>query len=387
VKFTFARYALPLLLIVSISASAQTGKPKVGVLNFQSSQQDSMLAIQANVALMSALVGSGKLEVLDHSTMVQDFLSGTARQHAERERFLETLRGESCNETQCLIDIGFALETRYMVAGTVSRWQNSTTIAVRLVDVSTTSILAYPSETVQGDPIASLATSARAIAEDIVQALPGEVYLVGLPDDATIWIDNVETTWRPERQLPITPGRHNIRAERSGFFGVTKRVDVEYGEPKYVHFKLRQFSRGGATLRSLMLPGWGQIYSDRKIRGALYLALEAGAIGALGFAIQQSNSANTAYDVAKLEYFGLTAGHPDHEFISKRKAMVDKWDDVQSARNVGYASLAALALVHVVSALDATVGFPDLASVRIVERPHGGKTTERNIAIALSLGF
>jgi hypothetical protein len=371
-------------ILCGSGAVAQVSKPRIGIMNLEAESANAPLARQATVALTAALVGTRMFEVLDQSGMVQEFVTGAARQHAERERLLETLRGEACTETQCLADLGYALEARFMVTGNLTGTQRSATVAVRLVDVFSTSILAYPTRALPSEGgAASLNALMAEVAADLVRALPGEVHLWGFPMDANVLVDGKAITWRHERPLDLAPGRHEILARRSGFVEATTTVDVEYGAPIERELALERKGAATAMFRSLAFPGLGQFYGDRPARGTFYLIAELAALGGVGYTVYANIAANSDYDDATAEYTGLTGANVTQtQFDAARAKMTDAYDKTKSSNQLALIAVGAFAGLHVVNVLDAWIGFPDLSNVRIVERPGGASMIQLRIELA-----
>lgn len=369
-------------MLCGSQAVAQVSKPRIGVMNIEAEAVNAPLARQATVALTAALVGTRMFEVLDQSGMVQEFVTGTARQHAERERLLETLRGEVCTETQCLADLGYALEARFMVTGNLTGTQRSATVAVRLVDVFSTSILAYPTRTISSNAAGAVNSLMSEIATDLVHALPGEVHLFGLPADAAVSVDGKQVTWRSDRPLDLAPGRHEILARRRGFGGASTTVDVEYGAPVERQLALERKSALAATGRSLVFPGLGQFYSERSGRGTFYLVLELAALGGVGYTVYANTQANSDYDDAKAEYLNIGSNATQEQFDAARARMNDAYDKTASTSQLALIAVGAFAGLHLVNVIDAWIGFPDLSNVRIVERRDGTSMIQVRIELA-----
>ena len=357
------------LLTLAQIATAQMHGPRVGVMDLEPATGDSMFTEEASIALTAALVRTRNLEVLDQSALVQEYLTGTVRRQVEREELLQTIGVESCSETQCLAELGAEVGARFMIAGTVSRRANATTIGVRMVDVFERRILAYPTKNYGGDALGALDRAMSAIAADIVGAIPGILHLTGVPADATILVDGEERTWQADRALNITPGRHHIQALRDGFFDVSSRVDVEYGEPVYEDLAMRPKSQLSAGTRSLIVPGLGHYYSGRPVRGTAYLMLEVAALAGAVYGFRQFTDASDLYESAKTDYEGMAKlEYTQPEIDGARELMYTRYDESRSARSLAISLLAGLAAVHIVSSLDAVLGFPDIRNVRIVQR-------------------
>jgi hypothetical protein len=252
------------------------------------------------------------------------------------------------------------------------------------VDVFSTSIVLYPTRKYRGDAVASLDTSATSIAAELVRALPGEVFLYGLPTDATILVDEKPAAWRRDRPLDLAPGRHDIRVRRVGFGEALAQVDVEYGTPVYRDLSLGRKSRTTAMLRSLFVPGLGQFYSERSGRGTFYLIVELAALGGVGYTAYANTAANSDYDDAKSTYLSPPEGSAvtQAQLEVYHRKMTDAYDRTGSTSQLNLVALGAFAALHLADILDAGIGFPDLDRVQIVPKPSGATVIQVRIQLA-----
>jgi hypothetical protein len=126
---------------------------------------------------------------------------------------------------------------------------------------------------------------------------------------------------------------------------------------------LRRVSPGGAFRRSLAIPGWGQAYVGRPIRGVVV----AGAVGGLATSIVLSNNRYVrlrhAYLYVSREDFDPTTPDSTNEYVRYYDAWVDSGTPAaadarsrrDSARRLRDISVLGTALVYVLQALDAYV--------------------------------
>lgn len=132
-----------------------------------------------------------------------------------------------------------------------------------------------------------------------------------------------------------------------------------------------------------MFLGLGQFYSDRSVRGTLYLVLELASLGGVGYTAYASIAANSDYDDAKAECTGLTGANVTQaELDAARRKMTDAYDKTKSTSQMGLIAFGAFAGLHLANVLDAGIGFPDLSNVRIVELPGGASIIEVRIQLA-----
>jgi TolB-like protein len=117
-------------------------------------------------------------------------------------------------------------------------------------------------------------------------------------------------------------------------------------------------SAGGAALRSLAMPGWGQIYNGDTARGVTYLTLFAGAAGtAIASAVLGSG--------AEDEYTENTAAT-----VSRRQDANDHYD------RVNYALIAG-GVIWAAAVVDAWLTGRDVRLVRVPEAGEGGPAAAR----------
>jgi hypothetical protein len=125
----------------------------------------------------------------------------------------------------------------------------------------------------------------------------------------------------------------------------------------------RRVSPGGAFRRSLAIPGWGQVYVGRPIRGVVV----AGAVGGLATSIVLSNNRYVrlrhAYLYVSREDVDPTVPDSTNEYVRYFDAWIDSGTpaatDARSrrdgARRLRDISVLGTALVYVLQALDAYV--------------------------------
>lgn len=107
----------------------------------------------------------------------------------------------------------------------------------------------------------------------------------------------------------------------------------------------------GTVLRSVVLPGWGQFYTDHPVRGGVFLGLAALSAGALVWAIlNYSDKADvvTSFDEGRNVVSGET---PAEYGMRKQEAISDK-NGAGTAVNV---SIGVLAGVWIVNGVDAAI--------------------------------
>ena len=139
-----------------------------------------------------------------------------------------------------------------------------------------------------------------------------------------------------------------------------------YNSPTDARIALPRKRKSGAVVRSLLFPGLGHFYSGRSGRGVLYLLAELAVAGGTGYAIELGRRAREDYHDAKTAYLSLPDGLDQPAYDNARSGMVRKWDETRTMRRYQIVGLCALAGIHALNVLDATIWFPP---------PYGVETT------------
>ena len=130
------------------------------------------------------------------------------------------------------------------------------------------------------------------------------------------------------------------------------------GIPDYSAAAVKAKSKTGALMRSMVLPGFGQLYSGRKISGFSFLLLEAGIIGMAAKSNSDYASFQTEYDTQLANYNAATVPAD----IASYKALVDQArTDMTGANDQLTLFSAAAGGLWLINAIHAFLTGPDLA--------------------------
>ncbi len=148
----------------------------------------------------------------------------------------------------------------------------------------------------------------------------GGVIFTSVPDGAVVELygDHVlrgVTPWVLERGLS---GTYEIVAYKTGFEewrGVTVLSETKRDS---IHIRLTMKTVVGAGLRSAVLPGWGQFYSEKTTKGVIFLAAEAVAVGGLIWADSKRSDSERNYKNAVRDY----------QEADQIEDIDDAWDEV-----------------------------------------------------------
>jgi hypothetical protein len=171
-------------------------------------------------------------------------------------------------------------------------------------------------------------------------------------------------TLRGEYQLAgVTPvtfsqklyGVYKLVADRGGYERYETTIVLVGDQPQTIEFSLVTKTRFKAAFRSLLIPGWGQMYNGQKWRGALYTGSAVLSLAALFVVDQDFRDKRDDYDDMLATY------NSERSIAEKRrlKPILDSRQqdayDAESSRRV-FAGIAAF--VWLFNVVDAAVFFP-----------------------------
>jgi TolB-like protein len=207
--------------------------PSLPVMQFDAQNgADPKLAILANDAASESLRDLNVFKVIS-SEDIKRILS------FQRDKALAS--GGSCNEDQCLAEIGGALGADYMVSGKLTRIDKQLKLELQLFNNAKAKVENAVSQENLTDE-RSLVEAAKLLARRVVAPLldkhAGQLFLTVSDqgaDGATIDIDGkvVGTTVPPGIQAPPVPlgwGPHHVIVKKEGFLSYEKDVQIDEGQ-------------------------------------------------------------------------------------------------------------------------------------------------------------
>jgi TolB-like protein len=178
-----------------------------------------------------------------------------------------------CASDECAAEVGAMLGVEYMISGAIGKLGDTYTIDAKMFSVATGAAESMKSITYSGK-VDGLIVEIEILAWDI---------------------------------LSLEPPKELKRKQRQGI-------------PNYNEVAIKSKSKAGAMMRSVVLPGFGQLYSGRKISGFSFLLLEAGMIGLVSKSNSDYASFQTEYDTQLANYNAATVPAD----IASFKALVDQ---------------------------------------------------------------
>ena len=152
-------------------------------------------------------------------------------------------------------------------------------------------------------------------------------------------------------------GQYDIKASKLGFQKLQRTVTFSGNVPSEVQLSLVPKTRLKSVGRSLLVPGWGQFYSDRKTVGVVYSTLTALSVISLVKTYQDYLIASRDYENAlgKVQLGGFSYA----DRLGLYEDVDSEWKNLQQKEDKLYANIAIVAGVWVLNIIDSFFFFPN----------------------------
>jgi hypothetical protein len=179
------------------------------------------------------------------------------------------------------------------------------------------------------------------------------------PSGATVYLKgDFEYIAKTPANLPSNlSGQYKAKVTRPGYESWKGNLTFIPGNANNFNIDLKRKTRLKAGFRSLLIPGWGQIYSGNTTRGGIITLSAAIAAGGLYFLDKDYQDKRSDYDIASQAY---RDSNSSIEEKIRLKAIMDKqqkraYNAETDRRNAFYL----LAGIWSYNLLDALIFFPD----------------------------
>ena len=185
--------------------------------------------------------------------------------------------------------------------------------------------------------------------------------------DPTEWMDK-----KFEKRLPISgqkfiEGTYAMDINKLGYEKYHMRFEVAMGDFPKFDIDLKQKNPRKAFIRSLLIPGRGQLYAfdvehkGRLTMGLTYFVSTLSFVGFSGALWDQFFKARDVYDLSALDYQNSVEVE---EILSKQTTMISKYDLMNEKRSNAVLVSSLTAGIWIINALDAFIFFPKEYKVR-----------------------
>jgi len=160
------------------------------------------------------------------------------------------------------------------------------------------------------------------------------------PKESQVNINDLE--YKNGELINLAVGDYLAEISRPGFLDKTINFNIQYNQGKKISVHLTRKTLSNAFKRSF-IPGWGQFYQEKTLRGWLYPLLFAGAATGSYFYYEKYNNDLDAYNLAAENYDNA---FDEDEIIYYRKQMDDAYDTAIGTKNIRNAFYISTALIY-----------------------------------------
>jgi hypothetical protein len=154
-------------------------------------------------------------------------------------------------------------------------------------------------------------------------------------------------------------GRYHIKAYKIGYETFDAKMQLLNKLGDIMTFRLQPKTPFKAFYRSLVVPGWGQFYSERGLIGSVFLGAAAGALFYLAKNEEKYQDAVIDYEQASARLDGSGASVDDQQEIMKELQSFEK--TLQEDMNRRDTSLYIAGGIWLLNILDSVLFFPNHA--------------------------
>jgi TM2 domain-containing membrane protein YozV len=224
------------------------------------------------------------------------------------------------------------------------------------------------------------ASMALAEEEGTVTPSGGAFSLYSKPSGALIYVSgDYDFVGHTPCQLPFgLVGTYKVKALKRGYETWSTKVTLVGDRQNSLYIKLISKSRFKAAWRSLLFPGWGQFYSNRKTKGVILGVLNTTSLLATINSYKNYEDAKDDYEQALSQY---RRARVVDEIPRLRKEMEKRAREADQAYELRTAFTAAAAILWVYNVMDAVFFFPrykediyERATPLITGQVHQGQT-------------
>jgi hypothetical protein len=168
-------------------------------------------------------------------------------------------------------------------------------------------------------------------------------------------------------RYPFT-GDYRVTIKQSGYEAFRTDVSLEPGRMTVLNATLTPKARAKAMLRSLVIPGWGQLYAEKKAKGLVFLALSLGASAAYLVADHNFDIKFDRFERRLTAYDSLSAQSvPYSELAAMSALLADAQEEAYDSEDVRRLTIGAVVAVWGLNVLDALLTSPGRGEPLTVE--------------------
>jgi uncharacterized caspase-like protein len=180
----------------------------------------------------------------------------------------------------------------------------------------------------------------------------GTLSVTSKPTEARITVDEKDYGVTP-KSFDLPPGKYKLKLLKESFVdfdGHEEVVTIEYGKTVNCDIVMKR-SRSKLALLSLLMPGWGQYFGNRRVSGTAFLFTGSGAVAVAAISYYQYNGSVNSYNEAVARYRRAFA---DDEVKNTAKEMDEAYNKAErkfKSRRTAFGVLAGVWAANVLHVL------------------------------------
>ena len=284
-----------------------------------------------------------------------------------------------CSDEECQIQIGKKLGVEQLIFIDINDYPLETAITVFLRDIIENELVMEYTYSFDHSKNASIEDKINIILENgpyMVEDFwyrmnPGYLTLNALGVrgvkgefkflDPTEWMDSKFEKRFPLTQEKFYEGEYELNINKLGYEKFHTRFEVSMGDYPEFDIDLKRKTAFKAFMKSLFIPGRGQIYASdvdhkgRKIAGLTYFSLTVLGIAGSGYTWDQYYGSKDNYEISKDEY---NQAIQLNDITNKRDIMTKNFNSMSNKKNIAMALTGLTAGMWIFNAIDAAIFFP-----------------------------
>ncbi|MDF1543902.1 MAG: PEGA domain-containing protein [bacterium] len=221
-------------------------------------------------------------------------------------------------------------------------------------------------------------------------SMRGDVQVTSTPDGASVHItgDVKVAGVTPVHFEHLLIGDYRLEVKKYGYESYSSRLLVNPSQPLKVDISLAPKTRFKAAVRSILIPGWGQRYFEKKKRGALYTTLAVVSVAGYFLSDADFDDKFEDYELKLAEYDSLASNGTLSELRALKPKLDEAQNDAYDAENVRRVAIGSVIAVWSINLLDALFfSVPDRTTFSVKGLALNPGTIDGSPAIRLSRNF
>lgn len=162
----------------------------------------------------------------------------------------------------------------------------------------------------------------------------GWITVISPQDSIRLFVDDTYLGLLPIKNFAMETGSHEIQLTKKGFETKSVDLDISANVHSKVEFELNPLTYKKTLYRSILFPGWGQYYSDYKVKAAIFSTIEIGTIASAFIWDSKLRDASKTYNKTYNKYVTSTDPEELIKLNKKLKSDYNKIDKYESVRNI-----------------------------------------------------